>query len=85
MPIYRWNLAFFLASNNKINKSSFISIKQYTTGVDRALLNRYLNASVKECDPVAQLVEHATFNRVVMGSNPIGVTILSFTRLSIAQ
>ncbi len=25
-------------------------------------------------ETVAQLVEHATFNRVVMGSNPIGLT-----------
>src|SRR5262249_49381324 len=27
-------------------------------------------------DPVAQLVEHTTFNREAMGSNPIGVTSL---------
>jgi hypothetical protein len=28
-------------------------------------------------DPVAQLVEHPTFNRVVVGSNPTGITNLS--------
>ena len=27
------------------------------------------------CDRVAQLVEHPTFNRVVVGSNPTAITI----------
>ena len=33
-----------------------------------------LHPLLKELDSVAQLVEHLTFNQVVMGSNPIGIT-----------
>lgn len=32
----------------------------------------------KVCEPVAQQVEHLTFNQVVPGSNPGGLTILLY-------
>ena len=34
------------------------------------ILRRAVNATLLFCVPVAQLVDHTTFNRKVLGSNP---------------